>query len=708
MPARAIPNAQLSVEHFFQLSLLSLVGSGYLAVAGSGYLDAPTVVLVGLALLLRGLLVTGVIQFEIPPQLVTLLTLAYVIFYGADYFLLSRAFLNATVHLVFFLAVVKILTARSNRDYLYLGMIAFLEILAAAILSASLNFLLLLAAYLLSAIAAFTSAEIRRSMQKPQQIARSGARRFHPRLVALSIFLTCGILVLTSGLFFLLPRTANATLGRIVSRRMHLPGFSNEVTLDQIGDIKNDSSAVMHVRPDTRDFPGGLKWRGVALSEFDGKRWYNPRINDRPVRLQSGWIPATDRPFAGRRLSYVVILNAVDSDALFIAGRPEYLNVGGLGLVPRANDSFQLGSVPPDNFRYAVTSVLEDAAVPLIEPDLSSVLRAQDLRLPRLDQRVSQLAYRITTGFASDLARARAIENHLRTSYGYTLGLPDREPLDPIADFLFSRKKGHCEYFASAMTVMLRAIGIPARIVNGFMGGTLNPLSQLYVIRASDAHSWVEAYLPGRGWMTFDPTPADPRPGPGILMSKWAIWTDAAETFWQDWVLRYDLGRQLFLAERLHNSGERFGMRWLDRWTETAAQWRSQARVQIERHGPWLLALVVLAITGFLAGPHAWRTLRMVHRVRRLRYGQASVSDATALYERMLEILRQRGFQKPAWFTPREFTASLPGETAIRVEQFTSAYNELRFGGKLEAAPRLTLLLEELETGRTGIPVLPR
>jgi len=98
----------------------------------------------------------------------------------------------------------------------------------------------------------------------------------------------------------------------------------------------------------------------------------------------------------------------------------------------------------------------------------------------------------------------------------------------------------------------------------------------------------------------------------------------------------------------------------------------------------------------------------MVHRVRRLRYGQASVSDATALYERMLEILRQRGFQKPAWFTPHEFTASLPGETAILVEQFTSAYNELRFGGKLEAAPRLTLLLEELETGRTGIPALPR
>ena len=99
----------------------------------------------------------------------------------------------------------KILTARTNRDYLYTAAIAFLEILAAAILSASLNFLLFLGLYLLSAIAAFTSAEIRRAMQKPHQIARSGLRLFHPRLAALAVFVTVGILVLTAGLFFLLP-----------------------------------------------------------------------------------------------------------------------------------------------------------------------------------------------------------------------------------------------------------------------------------------------------------------------------------------------------------------------------------------------------------------------------------------------------------------------------------------------------------------------
>src|SRR5437588_3365035 len=171
MPRAGI-NPQLSVERFFQLSVLGLVASGYLAVSGSGYLDVPTIVLAGLGLMLRALLVLGLLRFEISDRLVTIATLAYIAFYPVDYFLLSHGFLEATVHLVVYLAVMKILTARTNRDYLYTAVIAFLEILAAAILSASLNFLLFLGLYLLCAIATFTSAEIRRAMQKPHQVAR--------------------------------------------------------------------------------------------------------------------------------------------------------------------------------------------------------------------------------------------------------------------------------------------------------------------------------------------------------------------------------------------------------------------------------------------------------------------------------------------------------------------------------------------------------
>jgi transglutaminase-like putative cysteine protease len=720
MPRAGI-NPQLSVERFFQLAVLGLVTSGYLAVAGSGYLDPATIVLTGLGLLLRGLLVTGLVRIEFSDNLIAIVTLVYIAFYPIDYFFVSHTFLQATVHLVFFLAVVKILSARSNRDYLYTAAIAFLEILAAAILSASLNFLFFLSIYLLCAIAAFTSAEIRRAMQKPQQIARSGLRRFHPRLVGLAAFVTFGILVLTGGLFFLLPRSANATLSHLVSHRIHVPGFSNEVTLGQIGEIKNDSSAVMHIRPDSAGFPDGLKWRGVGLSDFDGKRWSNPPIETKTARLENGWTLVTDRPRIGNRLFYHVTLNAVDSEALFVAGLPEQLRTehpsttasrrdffreGENEVVRGPNDSLRLRFVPPDNFRYAVSSILEDgASVPEFSA-LSPDARRQYLRLQQIDPRVRELAEKVTAGWFTQFDRARALENYLRTSYGYTIELPDRETADPIAYFLFERKKGHCEYFASAMAVMLRAVGIPARLVNGFQSGTFNPISNQYVIRASDAHSWVEAYLESRGWTTFDPTPPDPSARPNVLFAKFALWTDAADTFWQDWVLRYDQGRQLILASQLQSSSRQLRMGWIENWSRSVLAWKSVLIAWISAHAPVLAILLALGAAMFLGGPRALRSLRMLHRVRRVRDGRASAGDATLLYERMLEVLRHRGFQKPAWFTPREFAASLPAETGMLVDQFTAAYNDLRFGGKLDAAPRLTLLLEELETGRTGIPAI--
>src|SRR5438067_8892487 len=114
------------VDRFFEFSLLGLLASGYLAVAGSGYLDFPTVLLTAVALLLRGLLVSGLVSYEIPPRIVAAATVGYMGFYPLDYAFLSKAFLPATVHLVFFIAIVKILTATTNRDYFFVKLIAFM------------------------------------------------------------------------------------------------------------------------------------------------------------------------------------------------------------------------------------------------------------------------------------------------------------------------------------------------------------------------------------------------------------------------------------------------------------------------------------------------------------------------------------------------------------------------------------------------------
>ena len=697
--SRSPANPAAAVERFFQFALWGLVVSGYLAVAGSGYLDAPTVILTGAGLLARALLISGLLRFEISPKLVVALTLFYVGFFPLDYFFLSRAFIQSTVHLVFFLAVIQILTSRTNRDYFFMATIAFLELLAAAILSTNSNFFLFLALYLTFAMAAFTSAEIRRSMQKPLTVARSGLRRFHPRLAALTAVVTLGILGITAGLFFMLPRTADAALRRLVSRRFYLPGFSNQVTLGEIGEIKATSRPVMHVHFAEGQAPANLKWRGATLSDFNGRAWFEPSSDPRWIAPVAKGVFQTasdeQRRRPGRRTNYRISLNSIDSTVLFFAGRPEFVYARQPTIMGRDDGSYRLGHAPAEGFAYDVYGWLGDTGAG--EEFLGTRVRRQYLELPMLDARIPDLAHAVVRGLDNDTDRAIAVAQYLRRSYGYTLELPPHEVADPLAYFLFTRKKGHCEYFASAMAVMLRTLGIPARLVTGFQSGIFNPMTDLYVIRASDAHSWVEVWLPGRGWATFDPTPPDPSPAANALLVKLALYADAVETFWQEWVVSYDLGHQATLADRMEQASRRVSLRWLDRIFDVGDNWTS-ARAWLVHTGLWWLLALACGVTGALSAPKVWRAWRTRLGVWRLRRGQVSVADATLLYRRMLKLLKRRGYEKPAWFTPYEFACSLPpSETGMLVLQFTSAYNALRFGGQADAAVRLSTLLEQLE-----------
>ncbi len=696
--------ASVSVDRFFQFSLLGLVASGYLAVAGSGYLDTATLALTTMGLLLRAVLICGLVRLNISDRLTAVVTIAYAAFFVADYFLLSRDFLAATVHLLFFLAVMKILTARSNRDYLYTSAIAFLELLAAAILSINFNFFLFLALYVLFAIAALTSGEIRRSMQRSTVTARSGLKTFYPRLGLLSAFTTVGILALTAGLFFILPRTAEAAFSRLIAHRVFLPGFSNQVNLGDIGEIKTSSQPVMHIRIWSAQSVGPMKWRGGALSEFDGKRWTNPNRKPETIPVANEHVvlaPMESRPL-GRGINYHVDLEAMENDTLFFAGTPEFLDVRARALYRSETSSFRLGHNIPQGFYYDVWSVLDDpperAPAPYPPPVLPLAARELYLRLPALDSRIAELARNFATGATGDLERARSIEHHLRSDYGYTLELPAREVSDPLANFLFARRKGHCEYFASSMAVMLRSLGIPARLATGFQSGVYNPVSDLWLVRASDAHSWVEAWIPGYGWTTFDPTPADPNAGGLALMTRLSLYLDAAETFWREWVVTYDLARQGSLAYRMERGAQRVGIRWFDAAASVRSAWDRYVAGWARRFGwqalVWAAGLVAL---GFAAGPLV-RLMRMRRRVERVRRGHASVADATLLYQRMLYLLRRRGYQKPPWFTPAEFAASLPRtQLSDSVGEFTATYNALRFGGHTGAAPRLSILLDRME-----------
>jgi transglutaminase-like putative cysteine protease len=701
----AAPGApQEVVERFFQFSLLGMLASGYFAVLGSGYMDSATAILTLAALCLRALMIAGVVKFEIPGRLVAAVTLLYIGFYPLDYFYISGGFLPAAPHLIFFLGSVKILTAKTQRDFMFVKTIAVMALLAAAVLSVSLAFFAFLTVFLLFSIATLSSGEVVQSTrlflsggETRRALSRSGLRAFPRRLGMLSFGLFGGILVLTAGMFFVLPRTARAAFQRFAPERYHLPGFSNEVTLGEIGEIKQISTPVMHVYSQGDGYLA-VRWRGTALTHFDGKRWFNPPVAEERLRPEGRRVVLNtgleNRP--GRRIEYEVRLTDIASDVIFVAGTPESMildvpvvwrSPSGTLRVPRINGA---------GLRYAVSSVLEEESP--LTPQLSPDDRVAALAVPPLDERIPRLALDMTAGSATPEQRARALERRLRHDYGYTLELLPAPVADPLATFLFARKKGHCEYFASAMAVMLRTLGIPSRVVTGFLGGVYNPMTGWQVVRASDAHSWVEAWLPRRGWVTFDPTPADPAPASASLWSRAGLVLDAADQFWQDWIVGYDFERQITLVARMQESGRQMRFNWLGDLGDAASE-VGRGLGAARAYAVELTILFALAAAAILFGPGLLRKLRADLRVRRAQRGEAQASDATLLYERMLRVLAHRGLQKPPWLTPAEFARVLPAsELAMLVEDLTGAYNEFRFGGRRDAAPRMVRLLKRIET----------
>jgi len=342
-------------------------------------------------------------------------------------------------------------------------------------------------------------------------------------------------------------------------------------------------------------------------------------------------------------------------------------------------------------------------------PPAVSVPASEDryLQLPdQLDPRIPELAQQIAGSETTPYLRALAIERYLSTRYQYTLQLPSQPPADPIADFLFSRRRGHCEYFASSMAILLRTVGVPSRIITGFRGAQFNQLNANYIVRASDAHSWVEAYIPGAGWTTFDPTPA----GDGAAATLWTryqLYLDAAHEFWREWIVNYDAGHQQALslaAVRQTRNRVSDVRRW---WTlhynhmlEMARRIHHSANSNPRR---LLRAGILLIVFGLLlALPYAILQFRARWRAGSPRLSPRSA--ASILYLRMVRFLARRGYFRAPAQTPAEFAASID-DPALReaVLRFTDAYQHARFAGSATVAATLPALLDELR----NIPTRP-
>jgi protein-glutamine gamma-glutamyltransferase len=713
-PNRSIP-LPVAIERYFQVSLYLLVLTGFGTLASTGTLDAPAVLLVGMALLVRGYLLTKRSEVLIPTRWVNRLTLAYVGFYAADYSIFSGSFLTATVHLVLFGMVIRLFSAQKDRDLYMLAVLSFLMVLAAAVLTVDSVFLFAFAGFMLMATTTFVLMEMRRSSQAATIPARESTdpnayRRMAVFLAGLSPALVALILAGAFAIFFVLPRMSAGYLGSFVSGGDMAVGFSDRVQLGQIGQIQQSSAVVMHVQIDG-DTHGSydLKWRGVALGIFDGKTWSN-RSEQTPLpTLEQGrfvlWHPSSlIGTHAIRAIHYRVLMEPIGTNVFFLAGRTHYLTGNYRSVaVDRTGSVYNLDADHPVTLYEADA----DLSLPNLQ-DLRSAsgsippeIKIDYLQLPHLDPRTPQLAQRVTANADNDYDRAIAIEHYLMSNYTYTLQLPRTPPSDPLANFLFERKQGHCEYFASSMAIMLRTLQIPSRVVNGFRTTEFNDLTSNYVIRASSAHSWVEAYFPGNGWVTFDPTPGS---GPMTGASGWdrmLLYVDAMASFWREWVVNYDAGHQRSLGE----DAVRGSRSLLDRMRMWAVlhynQWVKQAEHVQEKvnHAPhrWIALGILLGML-LIVAVNASRLMRWFSELRLKAHPEEAPSLAAALwYQRLTRWLGKQGWKKTPVQTPNEFLTRIE-DPAIRarVEKFTRAYEAARFGESADHARRLPELYQEV------------
>lgn len=512
----------------------------------------------------------------------------------------------------------------------------------------ALSFALLLAATayrpgLLFALA-FVAFVIAASLALPLGLLRRNAVRFGAEepgldraLLGSSTRLATVTLLVAAVVFLAFPRVSRGWTGRGETMATSVAGFSDQISLGEHGSrIHSNPEIVLRV-----EFPDGvpdnlysLHWRGRSYDRFDGVRWTRSdgvRPSTAPVewyRERWGSETLTQRiygaPLEARILFAVHPIVSVDADDRI---QPMFDSVGDFFYWGRAAPLYTARSVaappPPDSLRAARSGFMPD--------------RTRYLQLPRLPDRIGALADSLTRDHDTRYDKVVAVEQWLRSEFSYTRELPRTAGEASLDHFLFERLAGHCEYFSSAMVVLLRAAGIHARNVNGFLGGRWNEFGRYLAVTQNEAHSWVEVWFPNYGWVTFDPTPGGSIDGTGTAEWMWPgrIFLDGLQHRWGKWVLDYSAADQVGIMDRFEG--------WLDRPPgETGGSG--------ERPSSLPSGMSLLLLTG--AGLVALLFVRGLGRTR-------GATPETSAYLRMLAAARRAGVVDSDPITPLYLAAQI-------------------------------------------------
>ncbi len=795
----------MTFDRAYRASLYAVAIWGYTALYSTGEFGTLLIgtfyALIFLAAFLRR---RGIIPTILQVNLLT------AVVFGALLVLAGRSLLDATVYFFMFLQIIKLYTNRTTTDALWVYVIAFFQVIAAAVLTTSVGFAVVFVVYLALMVASLVLLTVRRSQEVTETLgarARAELFRDHPvldeglvpagahRPAAFKARLSRGffyfsglvalaILGITIGFFLVIPRLSTQklfqTIGQRAPARESVSAFDESIEFGTLEKINLDSSVALFVRPMDPTRPSYVRLRGVALDTFDGRRWlrttravlgerhpYEPfhrRVDWYPsrrylmiqppnvtnylfgdtfpesVRLDldqqvtfdpwsnSAWLPSA----VGKEFHYTVVSRTEESDlrrdpAKAFRNQPQMREerqesplsaigrAGSRGVTPSllgmnplaaAAAEFlgregQKNRAAGDRIRWQPGSQFEGRF------RIPADYRMRCLRLPEsLDRaRVQALAEEWSKGAESPFEIARAVEAGLRRNYRYSL--TPKAKGNVIESFLFETREGHCEYFATSMVVMMRALGIPARIVNGYYSAEWNEIGKAFTVRQRDAHSWVEVYFDSYGWMSFDPTPPNGvgRTGEDNVYDRtMGRMVDALKVRWYRYMIDYNFTDQIGIVRSVLNAT--FAVRELLARVSEGLRRSDWPDANPERGGNLLVAAMVLggglALTCglfWLLRPGRFAFGRRKHAARR---------TLVRFYADIQRALRRFGLERDPGETPREFAARVtehhPPLELLRV--VTETYYAVRFNGQdprpeqWEDVDRLRRTLREYRPGR--------
>lgn len=641
-----------------------------------------------------------------------------------------------------------------NRNYTWLLVLSLLLMVAASISTASLIFGLILIGYLFLSLYCCLlfhlkaeTENAKAAMTLPKDVINPAVLRQDERLLPSSMR-RLTVLVSTAGLvsavlvFVLFPRGPGQGLfGQLNFRPgQALTGFSETVSFESVARITQSQEVVADVelRRDGELVKGGetLYLRGVTLDTYSGNatdRRPDPTDNDDRSRAPWQWTrarpiadPVSRSSSAGERDVMAFAAGAVTAANVNL--RPTGVNVifapPGLFSVMFQRDSTRYMFFPGDEtlrlsdplnsrISYTVYSRGDIGYRPNPGSQSARIRNVTSIR-SKIDPKIVEFARRpevsgtdaqgqplwekrqnIPRPHALDAQIAANIEQYLKREFSYTLDLTDttRKPdEDPIVQFLYETRRGHCEYFAGAMTLLCQALRIDARMVTGFKCDDFNTMMGRYIVKQSDAHAWVEVRVgAGEQWVQFDPTTGREAvvARATTMMGRVKRLVQFLEYSWADTVVAYDRDRRDNLMQSMErgltNSAFRTQqafLNWNDLIPQPSTWWID----------PRLVGGVIVVIIGVGIGAvvyFMWERYRLRARAARIGLQDMSNSEQIRLarqlgfYDDLLQMLAARGYLRAPQYTPLEFSASLthlPAEVYDSVHRLTRIYYRIRYG----------------------------